>query len=363
MFIVSGGGTGGHQFPAIAIATACRERWPEKTVLLVGRDTDGERQAAEAAELEFMGLTVDPIRRRLSVHNLKALLRLQRSTRRVAQRMRDQTGLVVTTGGYVSGPAALAARRRGWPLVMHEQNSYPGMVTRFGSRWAHTICTTFESSHVHLLAKRCLLTGLPVRPSVTPKSEWCRTVPPLADCPPRLLILGGSQGSKALVESAGPVLHELCSQTPPRCTALLQTGERNRALVEGPDDQGPLQVRAFVDDVGEAYREADLILCRAGAGTLAEVSLWGLPAVLVPYPYAAGDHQRRNAEDYVQAGAAEQLDEDDLTPERLRETLLRLFDEPETRQRMSEAMTRLARPAALEAILNVLASVREEASC
>ena len=360
MFLVSGGGTGGHLYPAIAIATGCRERWPEDEVLLVGKDTETERRAAEEAGLDFMGLRIDPIRRRLTVRNLFALINLERSTRRVARAMRGRAGVVVGTGGYVSGPATLAARRKRWPLVLHEQNSYPGLVTRTASRWASTICTTFQAAHQYLPEHKCTLTGLPIRRSVIPSPGWRREIQPLTARHPHVLVVGGSQGARTLVESAGPVLRDLASQTPSRCTATLQTGPRNREFVEGPDEQGALHVRAFIDDVAHEYGRADLVICRCGASTLTEISHWQLPAILVPYPHAAGDHQRHNAEVFVRAGAAFMLEESELNSE----TLLRLVDsvlaDTEERCRMAKAMAELAPSNACSSILDAIAQVMSE---
>ncbi len=360
MLVVSGGGTGGHQFPALAIAQGCRERWPDEEVLFVGRDIDHERQAAEKCGLAYLGLNVDPIRRSLSVRNLLALIRLERATRQLQRRMRGRMGTVITTGGYVSGPAAIAARRCAWPLVMHEQNSYPGLVTRTASRWAHTVCTTFESSHKHLPTNRLLLTGLPVRQSASPVFGWNRTVWPLSDFLPHVLIVGGSQGARALVESAGPVLLQITQADPPVCTAVLQTGARNRELIEGPDEQGGLRVRAFIDDMGSELEKADVIICRAGAGTLSEVALWQLPAILVPYPHAAGDHQRHNAEAFASEGAAEIIPESELTAESLHQSLLNLLQDTERRKAMSAAMARLAKPKALDSVLDAIGTAMQD---
>ncbi len=254
--------------------------------------------------------------------------------------------VVVGVGGYASGPMLMAAHFKGYPILIHEQNAWPGWTNRLLSRWADRICLSLSEADRAFHHGRTVLTGNPLRKGM----EDC---PPLPEGDPVLLVFGGSQGARAINETlieALPGMEHLRG----RLTIIHQTGEANLEAVKsgyrqaGWDDS---EVVPFINDMASAYARAHLVLCRAGATTVAELTACGRPAVLVPFPFAAGDHQSLNARALAEKGAALLLPQEDLTAERLATLLSETLLERNLLRSMSGAAKSLGRPGAAAQIL------------
>ncbi len=351
--VLAGGGTGGHLFPGLAVAEELRSRDPEAQLLFLGARGGIEERILPRSGWEFIALNAPRGSRGLLATALRLpliafhLWRATRAARRVLEEFDAE--VVVGLGGYASLPAARAAGALRLPVVLLEQNTHPGRPNRFlvrGGRVAAVLATFAESRRRFARPDIVEGVGNPVRRET------------LAACAPerregafdrlRLLVAGGSQGAQRLNEILCGAL-PLIAAREKRVSIMHLTGseegaQESRARMAGAGLAG--EARAWSDRMGELYAGADLVVARAGATSLAELAAAGLPAILVPYPFAADDHQTANAAVFVAAGAAESIAQDGLTPELLAARVLGLLADPERLRRMSAAARSLARPAA-----------------
>jgi UDP-N-acetylglucosamine--N-acetylmuramyl-(pentapeptide) pyrophosphoryl-undecaprenol N-acetylglucosamine transferase len=343
--LVAGGGTGGHIFPGIAIARELQDRMPGLEVLFVGTARGLESRIVPAEGFRLLtirsaGITAKGLWSRLKGMGLVPLslvqsLGLIASTRPV---------LVVGVGGYASGPVLAAAVLRRIPTLIHEQNDVPGLTNRWLAPWVTQVAVTFPGT-IARLKGRGVVTGNPVRRAFT------RIAPRPAGVSVRsLLVFGGSQGSRALNRAVVADLPALASQRD-RLRIVHQTGEAALAEVTaayraaGFTEQ-QADVRAFIREMPEAFAAADLIVCRSGATTVAELTAAGRPALLVPFPAAAHDHQTFNARRLAEAGAAVVVPEAELSGGRLAAAVTELLGDPARLERMAHAAHEAARPGA-----------------
>jgi UDP-N-acetylglucosamine--N-acetylmuramyl-(pentapeptide) pyrophosphoryl-undecaprenol N-acetylglucosamine transferase len=354
---VAGGGTGGHVTPALALAERIRARGDE--VLLLGSDRGLEQRLVPAAGFELATVPAGQVMGRGPLARLGAALAIARgawSARRLLAERRIE--IVVSVGGYAAVPAVLAARSRRLPIALVEPNAMPGRANRLCARWAKRIFVQFEQAASRLAPAgdpRVRSTGIPLRAELV---QAFRDAPPRrAVAPPvRLLVFGGSQGARQLNDAMIELAPGLDAS---RLHIVHQTGEACRERVDAAYRAAsiPAEVIAFAPDMPRRYREADLALCRAGALTVAELAMAGLPALLVPYPFAADDHQTANARALVEAGAAELLESRPLDTAELGRRLTALASAPETLHAMGEAAAKLARPNAAERIVDACAEL------
>ncbi|MFH1738421.1 MAG: undecaprenyldiphospho-muramoylpentapeptide beta-N-acetylglucosaminyltransferase [bacterium] len=356
LLVVAGGGTGGHLYPGLAVAREARRRDPNQSILYVGRDDPGEKESVEREGFEFRGFKVRGLQRRRIYRNLfivyehlKAMLQMK-GILSAAPR-----GAVLGMGGYASAAAVLAARLSRWPLILHEQNSYPGVVNRYFSRHAAAVCITFQESQPHFSGLRPELTGMPIRREVHPPEGWQRRTEP--GDPPCILLLGGSQGARSLVTTMLDAARQM-DESKISYRLILQTGIRNQDLVAGIPERPHVLTPAFLDDVASAYKVADILVCRAGAGTLAEAALWQLPALIVPLPTSAGNHQMTNARHFERVGAARILPQDELDGPRLVRAVQSILN---NRSLWREMVAGMASQAQLEASQRVLGVIEQVA--
>ena len=267
---------------------------------------------------------------------------------------RFKPGVVLGTGGYVSAPLIVTAAARRIPIVLQEQNYVPGRATRLLGRLARVIATGYGESAAYLDGRPTVVTGTPVRPEFeTPRTDF-------PDRPRRLLVLGGSQGAHRINLAVANALPALLER--PELEVAHQTGPQDLGPMRAARDALPAGVRdryhpfAFADDLAVRIRAADLVLSRAGASTLSEVSAIGIPMVLVPGPFAGG-HQRFNAQPYATAGAAAGIDDRACDGPRLAQEILALVDDPARYRSMTEAMHRLGRPRAADEVATLLRRV------
>lgn len=346
--LLAGGGTGGHLFPAVALAQGLLQRDKDARVQFVGT-----KRGLEARMLPKLGLplaTVDMagfVGRGL-VGKLQIVPKLMRSIGQAKRILRKfQPDVVIGVGGYSSVPVLLAAKMQGIPYMIHEQNAIPGLSNKLLARWAEVICLSFAGSENHFSGKRTLLTGNPLR-------EGLETLDENLPEDGTLLIFGGSRGAQAINHSVVDMLPQLIAKQP-NLKILHQTGHDDLEVVRrGYSDAGldPQQVVPFIDDMAAAYAEAKLVICRAGATTIAELTVCGRPAILIPFPYAAGDHQTANARELDEAGAGCLLPQSELSVERLTQLTSDLLSDRDKLNQMARKGREIGRPGATELILD-----------
>lgn len=345
--LLAGGGTGGHLFPAVALAERLLETENDSQVLFVGT-----RRGLESRLLPEMGF-------RLQTIDIEGLAgkswggRLALFPRLVKSLVQSRVILeifapdvVVGVGGYASGPVLLAAHFMGIPTLIHEQNAWPGMTNRLLARWTDRVCLSFPEADRGFHRGRTILTGNPLRRGM----ENC---PPIPEGAPVLLIFGGSQGARGINDAILAALPHL-ERLKDRLTILHQTGQEDLERVrKGYERAGwdPTGVTPFIKDMAAAYARAHLAVCRAGATTIAELTACGRPAVLVPYPHAAGGHQTANAEALARQGAAMVLRQKDLTAENLAGLVRDLLGDRDLLLAMARASRALGRRGAADLIL------------
>jgi UDP-N-acetylglucosamine--N-acetylmuramyl-(pentapeptide) pyrophosphoryl-undecaprenol N-acetylglucosamine transferase len=349
--LLTGGGTGGHLFPAIATAEALCRRLPGTKVLFVG--THRKMDTTSLAQYGFSARAIhcQGLKGKGLLSLVQALILLPVAfVEALWHILRFRPHLVVGVGGYVTGPVVAAARFLRRPTVIHEQNSVPGLANRKLGALATRICLSLPGSEIFFPAGKTVLTGNPVR----------RQILELAGKPPRkigeevtILILGGSLGAHRVNELVVAALTEHGGLLPRGIQIIHQTGAADEEWVKSVYEQAGIKatVAAFFTDMAEVYAKSDLLLSRAGATTLAELAVLGKPAVLIPYPFAADDHQYKNGSYYAESGGAVVLVEREMTARKLAETLAELVGNPGRLQKMAEAMRAKGRPDATERIV------------
>ena len=345
----AGGGTGGHLFPGIAVARALVARHPEASVLFAGTGRGVEANALAREGLAFVAVRSAGLVGKSLPGVLRGLAQLPGSFTDAIRLLREaRPDLVIGLGGYSAGPLVLSAALSGRPTMLMEQNAVPGVTNRMLAPVVRAAAVSFASAAARFGAK-ALVTGNPVRAAFF-EAGAARTA--RARARPRLLVVGGSQGAHRLNVAMLAAAPAVAAAVPGGMDLTHQTGERDCELVRDGYRRAGLDARVepFFDAMADEMAAADLIACRAGATTLAEVAAAGLPAIVVPLPASAGDHQRRNAAIFSEAGAAETIEESELDS-LLAERMAALATDTERRRSMSEAARRLARPDAAERIV------------
>ena len=347
--LIAGGGTGGHLYPGVAVARELMARVPGATVTFVGTAS-----GIESRVIPREGLTLDCIRSaglkgKSAAALLRGLLLLPLSAWdawRVVSKRRPS--VVIGVGGYSSGPVLALAALRGVPTLLMEQNATPGLTNRLLARVVRAAAVTYDESLATFGAK-AFVAGNPVRPEFFSEPEAGAPVGVQA----RVLVFGGSQGAHAINVAMAAAAPRLAAARP-GVQVTHQTGERDVGMVREAYAAAGLAARVepFLFEMHREMRTADLIVCRAGATTLAELSAAGRAAILIPLPTATDDHQRRNAEALVRQGAARMVEQRDLTPARLAEELLALARDAGARARMAAAARGMARPDAARVIVD-----------
>lgn len=349
--LLAGGGTGGHVYPAIAIADAIRHEHPDAVVVFAGTRHRLEARAVPKAGYALHPITVSGFQRAWTWDNLAFPVKLVRG---VVQSWRlvgaIQPDVVVGTGGYVAGPVGLAAWMRGVPLVIQEQNAYVGVTNRLLSSMAASIHVAFPEAARQLPEQRTHQSGNPVRERLlSVDASAVRRQYDLDAAATVLLVTGGSLGSAALNEAVRQHHRDLL-QAFPNLHLWWQTGSRYYETLDRQVDSHPrLRLMEYIDRMDHAYAAADLALCRAGALTCSELLATGTPSVLVPSPNVVADHQTKNAKSLRDAGAAKVLAESDLH-DRLFDALHALLSTPDTRTAMARAARAQAQPHAARTI-------------
>ncbi len=353
VFVMAAGGTGGHVIPALAVAKELRERG--HTAVFVGTSRGLESRLAPEAGFELRMLQVGALKQVSWGRRLRTLAELPASLVQAARILREtRPRAVFSMGGYSSGPVLLMAALKRIPLVILEPNAMPGFAHRLMGPFVTRALLGFEQAGRFFRSGRWEVTGIPIR------EEFFRIAPKLHRPPFTILITGGSQGSHRLNMSATEALPRWTrAGWLDRLIFLHQTGKneyneicsRYRAL------GAPAEVAPFIEDMPGAYARADLVVCRAGASTLAELSAAGKAAVLVPFPFAADQHQLRNAEAMQAAGAARLIEDRDLTGQRLFDEVRAMLEAPGRLEETERAARRLGWPGEARRVADVLEHV------
>ena len=352
--VIAGGGTGGHVFPGIAVAEALSSLTPLE-VLWIGTGRKVEVDALESTPWTHKILRVRPIKGMRVAEKLRAVASIPFSCIRAMSWLKAfGPHIVLGVGGYVSGPVMLAARGFGIPAAIHEQNAVPGLANRMASRFARRVFLTYPESAEYFPGVDTVVTGNPVRRSIVAAGVRGRRSP---DSVPSLLILGGSQGAAGLNRIASEAVSTLV-QSEVRIRVVHQTGpgalEEMKRFYHRKGVE--VELHPFIRDMARAYSEADLVLCRAGATTLAEITALGKPSMLIPYPFAADNHQERNAAAMTGAGASVAFRESDIGAVRLAGEIERIITDPARLEQMADAAWSLGkRDAALRIAKELLA--------
>ncbi len=345
--VVAGGGTGGHLFPGIALAGEFMRRQANSRILFVGAGRPMEHEALARAGFALRTIAIEGIKGRGLTAKLKAVMKIPGAVWRSATILTEAgADLMIGMGGYAAGPVALAARLKGIPVVLCEQNTVPGITNRILLPLAKRIYISFENTVGRIAASKRRLTGNPVRQRIREASE----------CPVQpsdvltVLVVGGSQGAHAINEA----MVAASTRVKYPMHIIHQTGSQDcNAVARAYKDAGiTAEVQAFFHDMATRYQRADLVICRAGATTVAELTVLGKPAILIPYPFAADNHQERNAASMVDNGAAQMIRERDLSAGDLARRLEKLIQAPHELTAMAARSRMLGKPGAAAVIVD-----------
>ena len=343
--IISGGGTGGHIFPAISIANALRKIDPETEILFVGAEGRMEMEKIPAAGYKIVGLPVAGLYRSLTLKNISVLLKLFKSLKKAKKVIKEfGPDVVVGVGGYASGPVLRQAGRMRIPTLIQEQNSYAGVTNKLLSRRASAICVAYDGMEKYFPKEKIIRTGNPVRQNfddLDSLKEEALLIFNLKKEVPVILVLGGSLGAGTINNTLSENINKLKDSD---CQWLWQTGkyyfENVKALVS-LSFSGNISVHGFINRMEYAYAAADIIVSRAGAGTISELCLVGKPVILIPSPNVAEDHQTRNAEALSSRKAAV-LIADDKAAEILVDEAIKLVSDKSRREVLSSNIFKMA---------------------
>jgi UDP-N-acetylglucosamine--N-acetylmuramyl-(pentapeptide) pyrophosphoryl-undecaprenol N-acetylglucosamine transferase len=351
--VIAGGGTGGHLFPGMAIAQAFVEREKGNEVLFIGTEIGIEAKVLPGGKFPLRTIRAKPIQGKSLMEKVRAICGLPMAISEACTILKGfQPQLVLGVGGYASGPTLLAAFLLGMKRAIQEQNVMPGMTNRILKRFSQRIFISFEEAKKYFPEKKTILTGNPIRREFLAALRESKGEREKKDRF-TLLIFGGSAGARrinrAMIEALGDLQGMKSS-----LRIIHQTGREDFDFVSEAYQKKGFEavVKPFFEDLAAYYRIADLVVCRSGAGTVAELAVSKKAALLIPYPYAAHQHQLINAKKLADVGAAKIVLDQELSGKILAQAILHLHDHPEERTKMEEAIQRLARPRAAEEIVD-----------
>ncbi|MCX7944042.1 MAG: undecaprenyldiphospho-muramoylpentapeptide beta-N-acetylglucosaminyltransferase [Deltaproteobacteria bacterium] len=354
-FLLSGGGTGGHLFPAIALAEEILQRKKGNEVLFVGAKRGIEYEILPQKGYDCVFLNVKPLRGRGITGFISGLLSLPIAIIQAMSIIKKfNPDAVIGSGGYACAPVIIAAYLLGKKSFLLEQNIIPGFTNRILSRFVYAIITSFKNSYRYFKHKNVEWLGNPVRRQLF--DNYLNDS--IEDDYFTVLVFGGSQGAHFVNDIVVEAM-KIVFKRGEIVNITHQTGKKDFEEVKRRYSEAGLNayVTEFIEDMSTAYRVADLVICRSGATSIAEITVCKKPSVLIPYPYAADDHQRLNAMELVNAGAAVMLEQKDITPEILAETIISLKRNPERLKNMAEQAGKIAKPEAAREIMDFIISV------
>lgn len=353
--LVTGGGTGGHIYPALAFVNYVKTQEPNAEFMYVGANRGLENKIVPDTGMPFHTLEIQGFKRKISMHNIKTIRLFLKSIRQAKKILSDfQPDIVIGTGGYVSGAVVYAAAKMGIPTIIHEQNSVPGVTNKFLSRYVDRIALSFKDAAPFFPENKSVLVGNPRAQEVadTKKSDILKTFG-LDPEKKTVLIFGGSQGALKINQAVSVFLSEYI---PSSYQVLYASGERYYEEILNkinPEIQN-ISAQPYIKNMAEVMASSDLLVGRAGATSIAEFTALGLPAVLVPSPYVTNDHQTKNAMSLVHAGAAKMIADNELTGESLSQTINEIMDDEELQKQMCRASKEQGIPDASKRLYDVV---------
>ncbi|RTZ96582.1 MAG: undecaprenyldiphospho-muramoylpentapeptide beta-N-acetylglucosaminyltransferase [Deltaproteobacteria bacterium] len=351
--VIAGGGTGGHLFPGIAIAEAFMEKIPDCRILFIGTDRPFEKSILAEKEFDHEAIFVQPLKGKSLWSKLAAMVVFPWSIYQAVRKMRRfDTDLVVGLGGYSAAPVAIGAWLMGIRIVIHEQNILPGLTNRLLSRLASRVYVSFENTRIRADARKIFFSGNPVRREVLRVADEKKDASHASSYRLTVLVLGGSQGAHSLNMAVADALDEL--KDVEGLYFIHQTGKADEMDIKTTYAKHdiPCRVAAFFSDIDRQYARADLLICRAGATTVAEAAVLGKACIFVPYPFAADNHQEFNARALVKAGAAGMILDKDLDAQAVARLIRYYLSNTQAVTYMAEQAKRFGRPHAAEDIIN-----------
>jgi UDP-N-acetylglucosamine--N-acetylmuramyl-(pentapeptide) pyrophosphoryl-undecaprenol N-acetylglucosamine transferase len=352
--IIAGGGTGGHLYPGIALAEEIEKRWQAK-ILFIGTSYGIENKVIPKTHYEFKKIWMRGLQRKMSIGNLLFPFRLLISLIQCAFIiLAFRPDLIIGTGGYVSGPVLMMGIAWGVPTIIQEQNSFPGLVNRLLGKWADQVHVTYEASLRYFKDRpNIFVSGNPVRGNFN-KIERTKAVDKfnLRKDKITLFIFGGSQGSRAINMLVLNSLERLMTRAD--LQILWASGPSDFELVANKCQhfKDRISLHPYIEDMAWAYAASDVVLCRSGASALSEITICGLPSILIPFPYSTSGHQEFNARTMEKAGAAIVILEESLTEDALIQSIVELLNDPNKRKAMSKAARQLSKPDAAKEIVD-----------
>ena len=351
-FILSGGGTGGHIYPAVAIANELKSRFPDSEILFVGASDKMEMQKVPQAGYKIIGLWIAGIQRRLTLDNAMFPLKLISSLWKSRKIVKDfKPDVVIGTGGFASGPLLKAAAGMGIPTVIQEQNSYPGITNKWLAGKAKKICVAYEGLERFFPASKIILTGNPVRQDIIGVKERKEEAIRYFGLDPNkktLLVLGGSLGSRRINQLLAKELTWLLAQN---VQVIWQCGKFYFEEYRHLGDKEDVKVLSFIDRMDLVYAAADVVISRSGASSVSELCIVGKPVIFIPSPNVAEDHQTKNAHAIVDKGGALMLKEAQLDTQ-FQPVFQDLITNTEKQQRLGENIKKLAKVNATKDIVD-----------
>ncbi len=354
--LIAGGGTGGHLFPGVALAEELRAREPDAVIKFVGTARGIEARVLPDLGWDLELIEVSGLKTVGAAGAMKGMFRLPKAmwqARRIVKAFSPDA--VIGVGGYASGPVVLAAKLAGIPTAICEQNSIPGLTNKMLGKLVRSVFLSFDESKRFFNGKKIVMSGNPVRRDLVQK---LLTAGVTTDSKVHVLVVGGSQGAVAVNALAVEALTTLAKTID--IAIVHQTGDKDLEPTAAKYTAAGItaDTRAFIKDMAAAYQQADLIIGRAGATTVAELAIAGKPAIFIPYPFAADNHQELNAREMADKGAALMFRQADLTADKLADALRPLLTDAARRHEMGTAMKSLARPTAAATVIDWAAAQR-----
>jgi UDP-N-acetylglucosamine--N-acetylmuramyl-(pentapeptide) pyrophosphoryl-undecaprenol N-acetylglucosamine transferase len=364
--VLTGGGTGGHVYPALAVAEVLKDDPEVEAILYIGATGRLEERLAVERGLKFHGIKVSGLPRKLSLSLFTWPVEMLIAINKAKALLSDfKPTAILGTGGYASAPPLAAAQMLRIPYAVHEPDAHPGLVNKLFSKKASLVSVGMEAAAEILKSERgpTIFNGNPVRRSFTKSlgRDAACAVLGLDHTLKTVLITGGSQGAQAINEAVLDVLPALLEHDPP-IQVIHQAGEKNLQVIKDKLERTLLlskryHLRPYFEDLSTPYAASDLAICRAGAMTIAELAVTATPALFIPYPFAAADHQTHNANFLASKGAAEVLPQSQLTSETLKMKIMQLMESDETLKNMRKEMNALAKPQAAEHLAQRLKAI------
>ena len=360
---ITGGGTGGHVYPAVAIYERLSGKYGAHNVYYIGESDKLDRHVAEENNMNFLPVIVSGMPRKFSLMIFSFLFELfLESIRCIGYIMKYKPRVIIGTGGYVSAPALIAGICMGIPLILHDPDAYPGIVTRKIAPFAKHVNIVFKDARKYIKNKRVSCFGNPVRLSLcsVDKSD-AKMLLNLDSDRKTLFVMGGSQGAQSINNAIKMIARELVEEC--GIQIIHQTGTKNYESYcmemkgiwwDNFVSNSSYVLRPYFEDMSLPLNAADLVLSRAGSLSISELNLCGIPSILIPYPYAAANHQKHNAIAMQKAGAAVCIDDKNCTAETLKPLILDLINDSVKLNQMSQSNKRVAKPNAMNDLLNII---------